>query len=344
MTECGEVSRRLTQLTDVNNLPKEILNNLYSIEVPLPRNPLKATNSYVIKAQPRNLIIDTGFNRDECMRAMNAALAELGIDLSRTDFFVTHMHSDHLGLVPTLATGTSKIYFNQRDADIYHHASNSEYLNYTRSFALMNGFPENELKDALDRHPGYRYRAQGRLKFTYLREGDIIGIDDYRFRCVETPGHTLGHMCLYEPDKKILVAGDHVLANITPNITLWSDDWNPLNEYLGSLEKVYALDVELVLPGHRDTFKDCRGRIRELQHHHRARADEVLSILEGGDTDAYEIASRMSWDIDCDSWDQFPVSQKWFATGEAIAHLKYLEEKGRIRKKMCEHKTAYSLG
>ena len=44
----------------------------------------------------------------------------------------------------------------------------------------------------------------------------------------------------------------------------------------------------------------------------------------------------MSWDIVSDSWDLFPVSQKWFATGEAIAHLKYLKEKGRYKKRNAE--------
>lgn len=325
-------------------MTKEILPNLYNIEVPLPGSPLRATNSYVIKAQGRNLIIDTGFNRDECKRAMVSSLKELGIDLSQTDFFITHMHSDHSGLVTDLAKDTSKVYFNQRDADTYYHTTTSaEYLDETRNFARRNGFPENELKEALDRHPGYKYRAMGHLEFTILKEGNIIRIGDYLFRCVETPGHTQGHMCLYEPGKKILVAGDHILSSITPNITLWSNEWNPLEHYLASLEKIYELDTELVLPGHRSPFRDCRGRIRELQHHHQVRAKEVLSILEKDCKDAYQIASKMSWDIPYESWDLFPVSQKWFATGEAIAHLKYLNEKGTIRKKITGQKIEYSL-
>jgi hypothetical protein len=51
----------------------------------------------------------------------------------------------------------------------------------------------------------------------------------------------------------------------------------------------------------------------------------------------------MTWDITYDSWDLFPVSQKWFATGEAISHLKYLEEKGAVRKEMRQQKIIYSL-
>jgi glyoxylase-like metal-dependent hydrolase (beta-lactamase superfamily II) len=172
------------------------------------------------------------------------------------------------------------------------------------------------------------------VDFSTLKEGDEIGIGDYLFTCIETHGHSPGHMCLYEPSKKILVSGDHLLIDITPNIALWSDREDPLSEYLASLDKVYALDVNLVLPGHRGIFNDHRKRILELKHHHQARANEIISILEKGKKNAYEVASQMTWDVTYDSWQVFPSSQKWFAVGETLAHLKYLEERRIVRKEM----------
>ena len=323
---------------------EEILPNLYKIEVPLPKNPLKAVNSYVIKAQGRNLIIDTGMNREECMSSMYSALGKLSVDLRETDFFITHLHADHLGLVSNLATDTSVIYFNQPDADIISDIiSTGSFWGNMLNFASMNGFPENELQEALKNHPGYKYSARGQLEFNILREGETINIGEYLLKCIETPGHTRGHMCLYEPNKKIFIAGDHILNDITPNISSWSDKEDPLNEYLASLDKVYKLDIELVLPGHRGIFKDCKGRIRELKYHHQMRAHEVLTILEKGDKSAFQVASQMTWDMTYDSWDLFPVSQKWFATGEAIAHLAYLAKKGVIQRKMVEQKIIFSL-
>jgi glyoxylase-like metal-dependent hydrolase (beta-lactamase superfamily II) len=234
---------------------EEIFTNLYRIEIPLPQNPLKAINSYVIKASERNLIIDTGWNQDECMNAMLAGLRELGVDIKITDFFITHLHSDHLGLVSTLAPDTSKIFFNQPDADRF---NSGIRLNDFVNFARLNGFPENGLQAAIHSHPGFKYRSKVHLDFHILKENDTISIGDYLFRCVETPGHTWGHMCLYEPNKKIFVAGDHILNYITPNIQLWSNEWNPLKEYLASLDKVYGLDIELVLPGHRSIFRNFK--------------------------------------------------------------------------------------
>jgi len=318
---------------------EEILPNLYKIEVPLPRNPLKAVNSYIIKARGKSLIIDTGMNREECISVLSSGLTELGVDLNKADFFITHLHADHLGLASTMASDTSKIYFNQADADIINSEAWEEYSN----FALINGFPENEVQRVIQSHPGVKYSTKGYVDFHMLKEGDAISIGDYLFKCIETPGHTPGHMCLYEPNKKIFISGDHILSDITPNISLFSNDENPLKEYLISLDKVYNFDVRLVLPGHRAPFTNFRERIEELKRHHEVRVNEVLSILEKDNKDAFHVASQMTWDMSYESWELFPLLQKWFATGEAIAHLKYLEEEGKIRREIKEQKAVFSL-
>jgi len=319
---------------------EEIFANLYRIEIPLPKNPLKALNSYVIRNTGRNLIVDTGWDQKECMDAMQAGLRVLGADLRKTDFFITHIHADHLGLLSRLATETSTIYFNQPEAE---RIKSVNRWNDFVDFARMNGFPEDELQAALHSHPGYKYGLKGNLPFRIVKEGDRISIGEYLFKCVETPGHTKGHICLYEPNKKILAAGDHILGDITPTIQLWSDDWDPLKEYLESLEKVYKLDIEVVLPGHRGIIRNCKERIQELKDHHEKRLEEIVSILRKGSQNAFEVASQMSWDVIYEAWDTFPVSQKWFATGEAIAHLKYLEKKRRIKREIQGQKIVYSL-
>jgi len=91
---------------------EELLPDLYRVEVPLPRSPLKALNSYIIKGNGRFLIVDTGMNREECLIPMRSALEKLNIDLEKTDFFITHLHADHSGLVGKLSTDSSKVYFN----------------------------------------------------------------------------------------------------------------------------------------------------------------------------------------------------------------------------------------
>ena len=308
---------------------EEILPDLYRIEVPLPGSPLKATNSYVIKGTERSLIIDTGWNREDCMTALVSGLKECGVDLQQADFFITHMHADHSGLVSTLAVEGARIYFGRADAEIIR-SSTPEHWEKMIDFARKSGFPGEELEKAIGSHPGRRYSPNTSLNLYVLKDCDSISIGDYLFKCIETPGHTAGHICLYEPGKKIFICGDHILFDITPNITLSAEERNPLKEYLMSLDKVYDLDVALVLPGHRSIFRNQKERIRELKQHHQTRLKEVISILGKGKQNAFQIASQMTWDIGYKSWDLFPPAQKLFAFGEALAHLKYLEEEGEV--------------
>jgi glyoxylase-like metal-dependent hydrolase (beta-lactamase superfamily II) len=136
---------------------EEIFPDIFRMEIPLPGNPLKAVNSYVVKGDERFLIIDTGMNMPACRAAMTAGLAELAVDLEKTDFFITHLHADHLGLVSELACKSAKIYFNYPDEKIM---KNIHQWGEVRATALSNGFSEEEVESALQKHPGRKYFKQ----------------------------------------------------------------------------------------------------------------------------------------------------------------------------------------
>ncbi len=318
---------------------EELLPDLFRLKIPLPDSPLKYLNSYVVKGADRSLIIDTGLNRKECLDAMQVGLRSLNLDLEAADIFITHLHADHFGLVTKLATATTQVYFSRPEKELI---ESWEGFGAMLTYAGHNGFPEDELQTALDKHPGAKYGSEWMPEMKLLEDGDEIRAGQYAFRCVATPGHTMGHICLYEPGKHILVAGDHILIDITPNIQCWSDTQNPLKHYLSSLDKVYDLKVDLTLPGHRRLIHNHQTRIEDLKRHHFERLSEVLSILKRGPLNAFRVASRMTWDIDSESWDQFPVAQKWFATGEAISHLRYLEEDGKLTRIQDGKMTLYS--
>ncbi len=321
-------------------LVEEVLPRLYRVSVPLPGSPLKSVNSYVIKGEDRNLIIDTGMNRPECKEVLLEALKQLDIDPEITDLFITHVHADHLGLVHEVASLHSYIYFNLPDMEL----ARGDIWKRLGRVAAKGGFPVETLRRALERHPGNRYSPSSGVEFTYLVEGNMLEAGGYSLQCLETPGHTPGSICLYEADHQFIITGDHVLGDITPNISAWLDGFNSLKHYFSSLDKIYNLPVRLVLPGHRSLFTDLKKRIKELKEHHARRLEEVREILEGEEMDAYQVASFMSWDIDAVSWNEFPVAQQWFAAGEALAHLKYMEENGEVESRESGEKILYRLG
>lgn len=309
-------------------MAEQLYPGLYRIQIPLPESPLKYLNSYVIKGQERNLVVDTGLNRDVCKKAMMEGLNELGISLETVDLFITHLHADHFGLVSQLAGENTRIYFNRPDSELIEHWQGFEPM---IKYGGQSGFPEDLLRNALSNHPGFKYGAGWVPQLSIIEDGQELVVGDYGFVCIQTPGHTQGHTCLYEPEKKIFIAGDHVLYNITPNIQCWSDQGDPLGEYLASLDKVRDLEVKQALPGHRHLFERFAGRIDELKDHHARRLEEVVYILQKtSPQNAFEVASQMTWDLTAKSWDDFPLAQKWFATGEAISHLRYLELENRI--------------
>jgi glyoxylase-like metal-dependent hydrolase (beta-lactamase superfamily II) len=321
---------------------EEIVSNMYRTEIPLPRSPLKWLNSYIVEGGDRFLIIDTGFNCEECLNEMLTNLQKLGVNLNKTDLFITHLHVDHMGLAGTLAQDSSKVYFNEQEARHINSQHDNDWQKIIDVY-VANGFDAEGARISMESHPAHKYGLKRKIDFTVVKDGDMIDVGDFHFRCVATPGHSPGHTSLYEANKNILVAGDHILFDITPNIAYWLEMEDALGQYLASLEKVNALDVKLVLTGHRRLIHNLHGRVKELQEHHHSRLNEVLIALGDGEQNILQIAPRITWDITARTWEEFPPPQKWFAFGETMAHVKYLEARGVVRRKNQNGATKYSL-
>ena len=307
----------------------EVYPGILRMELPLPRNPLRSMNSYVIQGEERSLIVDTGMNRVECREVIDRELDSIGLNLDRTDVFITHLHADHLGLAPYITKGRNKVYMGPEDiADI----RETDYWMNMYEFGVMNGFPELDPFEAIKKHPGYKYGPLGPMNLVPVHHDDRIKVGPFNFQVIHTPGHTHGHHCLYEESRKLLLSGDHILGDITPNISHWVEHEDPLSDNMASLEMTRDLDLDIILPGHRSMINEPVRRIDELIEHHINRAREVLDILGKDSMDAFSIAAEMTWDMTYKNFEDFPIMQKWFALGEAIAHIRYLETQGKIDK------------
>jgi glyoxylase-like metal-dependent hydrolase (beta-lactamase superfamily II) len=138
-------------------------------------------------------------------------------------------------------------------------------------------------------------------------------------------------MCYWLEEEGAMLLGDHVLFDITPNITNWEGVDDSLGNYLDSLRAIRAYDVALPLPGHRGRGA-FRARIDDLLAHHEHRLAEALEVVKKypGNT-AYFLAGHMTWKIRANSWEEFPLAQKWFAVGECASHMDYLKRRDLIR-------------
>lgn len=322
-------------------MPEEIAAGIYRIPVPLVGNPLKELNAYLLKGEDGNLLIDTGFRQPACREALFAGLRELGIRRGETEVLLTHLHSDHSGLAPE-AAGEQTIYIGEVDrVSLDDRAYRERYWNTMEERFREEGFPRHLMANMNVTNPARSMAPPSGGHYLGLTDGQILEKGGCRIQCLLMPGHTPGQMCYWLPERGILFTGDHVLFDITPNITFWPMLPDALGSYLESLKKIRAFEPELTLPGHRKSG-DLKTRVDQLLCHHQRRLEEALNVVKAHPGQgAYELASHMTWKIRASSWADFPVAQKWFAVGECMSHLDHLAALGQIRRETADGKAVY---
>lgn len=264
---------------------REVYPEIYLNELPLTGNPLKSINIFIIRTKDRNLIIDTGFNNPEVQRAMMDYIHELELDLAKTDLFLTHLHSDHVGLASYLeGQGIGNIYISAVDGELVKDGRdpNGEHWKQIVANAHRQGLGPDKLR--IEDHPGFKNRPEEIFDYIPCKPGDTLDVGDFHFVMVDEEGHSPGMLGLYEEEKKILFCGDHILGKITPNITFWGKEFgDSLGTYLKNLEKIKDYDIQYLFSSHRFLVEDVNARIDELIRHHERRLNETLSILQKHD-------------------------------------------------------------
>ena len=228
---------------------EEIIPNLYRIPVPLPDNPLRELNSYLIRGEDRSLLIDTGFRLPPCRRAMEEGLREAGADRSRLDILCTHIHTDHTGQCLDLIAPGRTIYIGAGDYPMTFRSYDAWFWDISDRRFSQEDFPPEEARVLLRTNPA---RTLGpdleRLSCTPLSDGDRLAVGDYVLEVIETPGHTPGGVCYHLPDDRLLLSGDTLFAGSVGRTDLPGGDMPTL---MASLSKLVALPGDtIVVPGH----------------------------------------------------------------------------------------------
>jgi glyoxylase-like metal-dependent hydrolase (beta-lactamase superfamily II) len=262
-------------------------------------------------------LVDTGLAFPDAESRWAALAAELGGPLERV--VITHFHPDHVGGGADVAEATgARVFQGAHDYDqcerVWGRPDWSERL---ADYMVANGMPQREaaeLRHEADTFAPYIRFARDPAP---LSAGDEID----GWEIVELPGHADGHICLLRDG--VLLAGDHLLPEITPTVGLYPDGRpDPLGDYLVSLGRTIELAPTLALPGHGEPITDPVRRARELLDHHRNRLDQTRSALDARPQTAYELSLALFGQ-------RLRPSERRFAVAETLAHVERLVCTGR---------------
>jgi glyoxylase-like metal-dependent hydrolase (beta-lactamase superfamily II) len=271
-------------------------------------------------------LVDTGLGLPGAEARWRSALRDLDAPVAR--IVVTHFHPDHAGGTEDVQALTgAQVLQGARDHDQCERVWGQEdWSERLADYLRENGLPEavaDELRhESRTFGPFIRWARDPQL----LADGDEVD----GWQVVELPGHADGHICLLRDG--VLVAGDHLLGEITPTVGLYPESRpDPLGDYLQSLERTIELAPTLALPGHGEPITDPVSRAREILEHHERRLEETAAALGPVPRNAYEVSRDLFGD-------DLDASGRRFALAETLAHLERLVRAGNA----VRHKGAYT--
>jgi glyoxylase-like metal-dependent hydrolase (beta-lactamase superfamily II) len=305
---------------------RRIADGLWWLRMPLPME-LNHINLWLLEDGDACTVVDSGLAAEEC-RAAWETLEQAPLARRRlARVFVTHDHPDHMGLASWLAERHGAgIWMSQ-----WAHESSARFLRMEpaevdgrmRAFLRAHGFQSAAASEPPRDH---RTSFGGIPPLTHAPvDGETFVAGGVGWHVIETAGHCGGHLCLYDPERRILVSGDQVLPSISPNVSVLASapDSDPLRAFLSSLARLEACDpATLVLPSHGRPFRALHKRIADLRNHHfeqLARVEEHCREPRS----AHEVVPVMFGRV-------LRGFHRVLALGEALAHLHFLATEGRV--------------
>jgi glyoxylase-like metal-dependent hydrolase (beta-lactamase superfamily II) len=306
---------------------ERVLPGVWRLRLPLPWPGIPHCNAWAIAAGDGIVMVDCGMYEPGSEAHLDRALAQVNLRVETTRLLVcTHAHSDHYGQAATVVDRAGcELWMHPASDHMRLGAADPESGLMRRvEIARQSGVPETPLQAYVEAR---KAQGNGVARIVEPDRDLVAGVqvnsDLGAWDVVETPGHAPSHVCLFQPERRLLISGDHLLGRVSLYYDYgWSDD--PAGEFLASLDRVEALDARLCLAGHGRTFADVQTHIdanRALVHERLANVEAVVGAA--GPTTAFDAVPRVYGEAIT------PLNANWWLS-ETLCYLRHLEVSGRI--------------
>jgi glyoxylase-like metal-dependent hydrolase (beta-lactamase superfamily II) len=288
-------------------------------------------NTYLIEDEPLTLV-DSGPNSGRALDELQQRLQEHGHSIDDIELIlVTHQHIDHIGLVSIVASHSN--------AEV---AAIDAAVPYVERYSQAAAEDDRYAMDLMVRHgiPADVGRALGSVSAAFrgwgasaeitrvLTDGDTIEFRDRTLKVHFRPGHSPSDTVFEDEERKMLVAGDHLLGHISSNPLIvrppdGGERPQALVTYMESLRETRAMDLDLILPGHGEPVRDHRSLIDQRFEMHERRKAKLYGLIEESPRTAHELAQAL--------WGNIAVTQAYLTLSEVLGHTDLLVNEGRVR-------------
>jgi glyoxylase-like metal-dependent hydrolase (beta-lactamase superfamily II) len=306
---------------------ERVLPGVYRLRLPLPWPGVPHCNAWALSAGDGFVLVDTGMHNEQSIAHLERALAMCNLRLEDVSLVVcTHAHSDHCGqAVPIAEQAGCELWMHPSHELMNRLVEDPEAVLARRlEVARQSGVPEEPLRRYAAERGSSNPGIVGPLRADRdLLDGVTVQSDLGDWVAYETPGHAPSHVCLFQPERRLLISGDHLLGRISLYFEYgYSPD--PVGEFLRSLDVVERLGARLCLAGHGRTFTDVHAHI----HGNRALVEEhfakVLEALADRELTAFDVVGAVYGESLSQQNGQWLLSQ-------TLGYLTHLQSTGAVR-------------
>lgn len=309
-----------------------MLHGVFRLRLPLPWPGVPHCNAWALRAGDGVVLVDTGMHQPGSFSQLQRAMEMCGLSIDDVRLVVcTHAHADHYGQAASIVERTGcELWMHPNHGHMRQMLEDPEAdLARRLEVARQSGVPAEPLRryaeQRHDRDPGISALIEPHRP---LLPGVLVHTDLGDWSVHETPGHAPSHICLFQPEHRLLISGDHLLGRIS----LYFDYGytpDPVGEFLHSLDVVDALDARLCLAGHGRTFTDVRAHVEGNRALVAQRLRQTQGAIEAQPRTAFEVMPVVYQD------ELSPYKVPWLLT-ETLCMLRHLEVAGLARQVSAE--------